>query len=35
MLELLEKDSKAVITTLFKMFKRLDETLNVFSEENL
>lgn len=34
MLELLEKGSKAVIT-LFKMFKNLDKSLTVFSEDKL
>lgn len=34
MLELLEKGCKAVIT-LFKMFKNLDKSLTVFSENKL
>lgn len=34
MLELLEKGSKAFIT-LLKMFKNLDKSLNVFSEDKL
>lgn len=33
MLELLAKSCKAIITTAFKMFKKLNESLSVFSED--
>lgn len=35
MLQLLEKNSKSPIRVVFKIFKKLDENLNIFSKEKL